>query len=135
MNGTCELRLTIPTYRIDLEQRDGYAVVTLAGDFVNMSETMKWWLNLGRELQAAKVGRALIIRGPGVRASDTEFCEIVGALPDVGLADVRIALIFTANPRADYTFLEAIAARRGLQLRVVPDEATAQDFLLADVPR
>lgn len=54
-------------YRTELEQREGYAVVTVSGGFVNMSESMKWWLKLGRELRLAQIGRG-IVRGPGTRA-------------------------------------------------------------------
>lgn len=60
---------------------------------------------------------------------------MIGPLRDVGMGYIRMALLFTDNPRADYNFLGRFAARRGFQLRVVADEPTAEDFPLARAPR
>lgn len=117
-------------YAIALEDRPGYAVAHVSGDFVDNDHALKAWLAVSRALRERGQRRIMVLRSSGRTADQAGMAGIVHALADLGFAGVRGAMVLRCTPLP--RFLEAIATQRGLELGVFDDEDSAQEFLLAD---
>jgi hypothetical protein len=117
-------------FRICLDDEPDYlrAYVFDGTDSVQVSSEM--WHLLGQECRATSARRLLVLEDLMSTVEVPEISQVVDAMFDAGLADVRIAFVELRDDIQGSEFGESMCLERGMTVRIFSQETEARRWLV-----
>ena len=119
-----------PGFRICFDDEPDYlrAYVFDGTDSLEVSSAM--WRLLGEECRASASSRLLVLEDLLSTVEVPEIGQVVDAMFDAGLADVRIAFVELRDDIEGSELGESMCLERGMVIRIFSQEALARRWLI-----
>lgn len=123
------------SYSLTFDHRPGYLSVLVEGPEDTLAVSLAYWAEIAAHCGRHSVSRLLVLEQLETRSNSEDASVLIAELPRMGLGDLRIAFVDTAESVDLMVHFELEGRKAGLVGHVFGSEAAAVEWLLADTDK
>lgn len=123
------------SYSLTFDHRPGYLSVLVEGPEDTLAVSLAYWAEIAAHCRRHSVSRLLVLEQLETRSNSEDASVLIAELPRMGLGDLRIAFVDTAESVDLMVHFELEGRKAGLVGHVFGSEAAAVEWLLADTDK